>query len=227
MGLDMNIYKNKTVKTERGERFKRTVEITEVLYLRKANQIHKYIVENFADGVDECQEIGMEIDDIKDLKERCEQVVKGSKLVDGWNYYNDSSSRWLSEADEVELAEKKNNRFESTGKCSVMVLSVGDYIYDNDHCAEKVEKIEKRDDKYLVRCGVECREKVIKNPELAENLLPTQAGFFFGDTTYNENYIDDLKEYIRQADEIIADYDNEIANGTDKYDLDYTYEASW
>lgn len=43
----------------------------------------------------------------------------------------------------------------------------------------------------------------------------------------NTLIIEDLKEYIRQADEIIADYENEIANGTDKYDLDYTYQASW
>lgn len=48
----MYIYKNKTVEHDRDRR-ERTVKISEVLYLRKANQIHHYIVENFADGRDE------------------------------------------------------------------------------------------------------------------------------------------------------------------------------
>lgn len=226
MGLDMNIYKNKTVEHDRESR-ERTVKISEVLYLRKANQIHHYIVENFGNGIDECQEICMDIDDIKTLNDICKRIVKESKLKEDWVYYKNTSSRWLDEKNKVELAEKEGDKFVKAGESDGLWLEVGEYIYENDHCASKVEEIEKRDGKYLVRCGQEGREKVITNPELAKELLPTQAGFFFGDTNYTEYYIEDLKEYIRQADEIIADYENEIANGTDKYDLDYTYQASW
>ena len=33
----------------------------------------------------------------------------------------------------------------------------------------------------------------IKDPTIAEKLLPTAEGFFFGSTDYNQYYIDDLK----------------------------------
>lgn len=226
MGLDIYINKKKTVENDRDKR-ERTVKISGVLYLRKANQIHRYFVENFAGGRDECQEICIDIEGIKTLNDICKRIVKESNLKEGWVYYKNTSSRWLDEKDNIELAEKEGDKFVKAGESNGLWLEVGEYIYENDHCASKVEEIEKRDGKYLVRCGQEGREKVITNPELAKELLPTQAGFFFGDTNYGEYYLDDLKEYIRQADEIIADYENEIANGTDKYDLDYTYQASW
>lgn len=226
MGLDMNIYKNKTVEHDRDRR-ERTVKISEVLYLRKANQIHHYIVENFADGKDECQEICIDIDDIKTLNDICKRIVKESKLADGWAYYEYMGSRRMPEDSVVKLAEKDGLKFVVKGECSASMLDEGDYIYNDEKHGDKVEAIDKTDGKVVVRFGNECVEKIIANPELAKELLPTQAGFFFGDTNYNEYYIDDLKEYIRQADEIIADYENEIANGTDKYDLDYTYQASW
>ena len=226
MGLDMNIYKNKTVEHDRESR-ERTVKISEVLYLRKANQIHRYIVENFADGRDECQEICMDIDDIKTLNDICKRIVKESKLADDWVYYGNSTSRRVSKGGTVELAEKKDLRFVRVGGVAPSDIKVGDYIWGSETSADKVESIDEDEDTFLFRCGSECVAKVITNPELAKELLPTQAGFFFGDTEYSEYYIYDLKEYIRQADEIISDYENEIANGTDKYDLDYTYQASW
>lgn len=226
MGLDMNIYKNKTVEYDRDMR-ERTVKISEVLYLRKANQIHHYIVENFADGKDECQEISMDIEDIKKLNELCKRIVKESKLEGDWIYYDHTCSRWLDKGNGIALAEKKGNKFVKVGECSASMLNVGDYIYQGENNADKVESIEKRDDRYFVQCGSEYWTEIIKNPELAKNELPTQEGFFFGDTNYTKFYLDDLKEYSRQADEIIADYENEIKSGVKAYDIDYTYQASW
>lgn len=40
-------------------------------------------------------------------------------------------------------------------------------------------------------------EQVLKDMSLAEKLLPTQEGFFFGNTEYDEDYIYDLKETIK------------------------------
>ena len=36
----------------------------------------------------------------------------------------------------------------------------------------------------------------VVNPEVAEELLPTTAGFFFGSTNYDQWYIEDIKETI-------------------------------
>ena len=49
--------------------------------------------------------------------------------------------------------------------------------------------------------------EVLCNPDLAEELLPTQSGFFFGGTEYDEFYIEDLQETIKQIDKILETTD--------------------
>lgn len=49
----------------------------------------------------------------------------------------------------------------------------------------------------LQELAAEC-QKVLDNPKLAAEALPTQGGFFFGSTDYDENYVDDLKSTVEQ-----------------------------
>jgi len=59
-------------------------------------------------------------------------------------------------------------------------------------------------------------EAVQAHPELAPRLLPTQEGFFFGSTEYDEGYFEDLaltKEILDQA----------LANA----DAEFEYTSSW
>lgn len=59
-------------------------------------------------------------------------------------------------------------------------------------------------------------EEILRNPKEAENLLPTQEGFFFGSTEYDDWYIQDLKDTI------------EIINRALSQDFDYfLYHSSW
>lgn len=60
-------------------------------------------------------------------------------------------------------------------------------------------------------------KKVKENPELASELLPTQAGFFFGNTEYGEWYMDDIDATIKILKPIIRGKDTS----------DYYYQASW
>ncbi len=54
-----------------------TIEIKfEVGYWRKANQIHKWFVDNCQEGVDECQEAYVSRNKLKELKRLCEEVLK-------------------------------------------------------------------------------------------------------------------------------------------------------
>jgi hypothetical protein len=48
---------------------------------------------------------------------------------------------------------------------------------------------------------------IIENPTIASILLPTTSGFFFGNTGYNEWYINDLKETIDIIDKVLAETD--------------------
>ena len=60
--------------------------------------------------------------------------------------------------------------------------------------------------------------KVIKDSSVAEQLLPSASGSFFGNTDYNEWYVDDLK-YTKEVLESI------LAKEEDKGS--YYYQSSW
>lgn len=54
--------------------------------------------------------------------------------------------------------------------------------------------------------------EVFNNTELAKELLPTTDGFFFGSTTYDKWYKEDLEKTIEQIDSILksTDFDTEL-----------------
>lgn len=64
---------------------------------------------------------------------------------------------------------------------------------------------------------MEAGEYVV-NPEVARELLPTQSGFFFGSTDYDQWYIDDLK-YTKEVLEGILSREDD--------DGEYYYQSSW
>ena len=60
---------------------------------------------------------------------------------------------------------------------------------------------------------------VVTNAEEIEELLPTQGGFFFGGTEYDEWYMRDIDSTIEQLEPYITD---------EKYKFDeFEYRASW
>jgi len=61
--------------------------------------------------------------------------------------------------------------------------------------------------------------RVFDHPSLAEELLPSQAGFFFGSTDYDDWYMTDIKLTIDQIDKILKPIKNDYA--------DFIYRASW
>ena len=63
-----------------------------------------------------------------------------------------------------------------------------------------------------------CKD-VLANKDKAKELLPTQAGFFFGSTDYDEYYFEDLQDTIDKLTPFI----------TDPYweKWDFYYQSSW
>jgi hypothetical protein len=53
-----------------------------VMYWRKANAIHKWFVDNWAEGVDDCRPISINVDDLEELKNLCEQVAQDHSKAD-------------------------------------------------------------------------------------------------------------------------------------------------
>lgn len=59
----------------------------------------------------------------------------------------------------------------------------------------------------------------VLNPEVCEELLPTQCGFFFGSTNYDEFYIDDIKETVSILTKVLEE------TNFDEYKI--YYSSSW
>lgn len=64
----------------------------------------------------------------------------------------------------------------------------------------------------------------IENPEVCEELLPTEDGCFFGSTAYDEYYMCDIDNTIKMLDEILKE-EKEL-NKMGIYS-DYYYQSSW
>lgn len=75
------------------------------------------------------------------------------------------------------------------------------------------------DPKHIEELLATVRE-VLDNPKLAENMLPTQGGFFFGSTEYDEYYFSEL----RHTEEMLA---NVLGFVRDNPGYHLYYQSSW
>lgn len=81
-----------------------------------------------------------------------------------------------------------------------------------DECQE-VEVTREKMEELLNEC-----KAVVVNPKEGPKHLPTQSGFFFGSTEYDEYYMEDIKNTIEILESELQDPDD----GTKYY-----YQSSW
>jgi hypothetical protein len=93
-----------------------------------------------------------------------------------------------------------------------------------DICKQVKESLEKSGKKTVkVKVGWQGKKdlfedvEVYSDTELAEELLPTQPGFFFGGTEYDQWYVQGLDETINQIEPLLKE----------EGDGDFYYQASW
>ena len=71
-------------------------------------------------------------------------------------------------------------------------------------------------------------QKVLDDNTLADSLLPTGAGFFFGGTDYDEYYFSDLKDTIKVIDATLEKFFTEkLDDGTVYSKWEVKYQSSW
>ena len=99
--------------------------------------------------------------------------------------------------------------------------------YGEDDCKEYTVYPEQ-----LVELRDLCR-KVLATKEEAERLLPTQSGFFFGGTEYDDWYFSDL-EYTARAIQMALEHVKEVEKGWSfehekepGWRVRFTYRSSW
>ena len=64
-------------------------------------------------------------------------------------------------------------------------------------------------------------EDVLKDHSKAEELLPTESGFFFGSTEYDEYYYEDIKNTIEMIKPLIDSKSDRVQ------ELSFYYHSSW
>jgi len=62
-------------------------------------------------------------------------------------------------------------------------------------------------------------QRILADNTLAQSLLPTTSGFFFGSTDYNGWYYSDLKDTVSQIDSVL--------NNKKFADCEFIYHSSW
>ena len=114
-------------------------------YWRKANQIHRWFVENVQGGEDECNPFPASRGKLQELAKACSFVLGRSELEDGRIHIGTRAT------------------------------------------AAGVEE--------MYEDG-----KVVVEPAVAQEILPTASGFFFGGTEYDEWYVQDLEGTVLQIE---------------------------
>ena len=72
---------------------------------------------------------------------------------------------------------------------------------------------------------LETCKKVLADHSLAKSLLPTQAGFFFGSTNYDEDYFKDVEDTIKIIEPVLQFAKHKLEN--QEYEWEIYYQASW
>lgn len=98
-----------------------------------------------------------------------------------------------------------------------------------------VDNIQKGEDdckEYYVEWGyfeklIDLCKQVLENHDLADELLPSQSGFFFGSTDYNEYYFKDLEHTVEIYDELFKETLVSGRTGETYLDGYLYYNSSW
>lgn len=143
----------------------------EIVYWRKANAIHSYLIENSLESDEvgsyddyNCKYLTILSETLIDLRDRCQLILDKSEIVDG----------------DIEASR---------------IFKDGEVI------------------------PVYVEGEIIKDSDIAEELLPTRGGFFHGSIDYDEYYIDSLKYTIQELNELFEQ------DGCDNYI--YLYYPYW
>lgn len=222
MGLDMYLYKTKKVEGFSAMDYAYADEALD--YKRekaKAKEVGEKFKETLASwGVPENMTL-----------EKAEVLESEYKSVG--NYFE-----WFSIFDEVGYWRKANhihawfvNKVQGgTDDCSYYFVTEDQFLELKETCEKVVAlnpypTIEEEDDLFyasastLIESGVISKEDYKELEAKLEEIMPTQAGFFFGGTDYCPCYFDDVKETLEIANKVLenGDFDKEV----------YLYHSSW
>lgn len=83
MGLDMYLIRKRKTNKQKIESFDWWEAKSEIAYWRKANQVHKWFVDNIQNGNDDCGYYKVTKNQLQDLIDKCKEILHNVELIDG------------------------------------------------------------------------------------------------------------------------------------------------
>ena len=196
MGLDIFIHKVKNVRNSKNEPLKSIKEYAEINEQRAKDKIKAFAdtcikdLESLKDNAESYKVAYDKIFNVKikdytkcywiveKMQERVHSVQEVKEFFDDFIYYP-----------EVDAYFRKVN----------FIYKYFQYKLEDEQCF--IEKEDLLD--IIERC-----EQVLADDTKAEELLPTQCGFFFGSTDYDDYYFDDVADCKKQMEHLLEDFDD-------------------
>ena len=247
MGLDMYLYSVKRVSDETINNIKNNIKsgnkysdiVDEFYYLEFSETEQKFIIEGKENVKSIVQEIEIPTECLN--YQRAFEDKYPNKKFDDYNlggyhfdqyaitrflynkYTNDRLDLVITDIDRIKYTDINNIKFfvweedevkywRKANQIREWFVKNTNYSTDND-C--QYHKLKKNDLELLVS---DCK-KVLDNHDLAEVLLPTKSGFFFGSTEYDDWYFDTIEETYNDVKRILNTFDFE--------NRDIYYYESW
>lgn len=161
-------------------------------YWRKANAIHQWFVENVQEGVDDCGHYYVKLEQLAELRDICQRILDAGKEKKKNSDENDITVQ----LDEVLEAQVESALSDNGPKVEHPLggLGVEFVVTDDPDLLAQIDAWNEQNPPQLM---------TYDQVELAEELLPTQSGFFFGSTEYDQGYIWDLENTIEICNRVL------------------------
>lgn len=198
MGLDIFIHKVKNVRNSKCEPLKSIKEYAEINAQRAKDKIKAF--------ADTC------IKDLESLKDNAESYKVAYDKIFNVKIKEYTKCYWI--------VEKMQERVHSVQEVKEFFDDFIDFYYpEEDAYFRKVNFIYKyfqyklEDEQCFIEKEdlldiIERCEKVLADDTQAEELLPTQCGFFFGSTDYDDYYFDNVADCKKQMEHLLEDFDD-------------------
>lgn len=215
-----------------------TDEEVSICYWRKFNALHGYFTRHFCEADDDdLEDMFLSVEDIKNTIELLKLVLRKVSIKSGEVNSGEVAMVYASgdkiktargdiitvdelrEGDEVDKAGyrfgiKSRGDFESFGDAKMRCIDI-----------ESITGKAVGEKTFFVIYAFIKIGQVIENPEICEELFPSIRGPFFGNTEYNEGYLEDVKDTIKKLSVVIKDHYNLVKAGIKEDDIIYCYRA--
>jgi hypothetical protein len=152
-----------------------------------------------------------------------DMYLEARKFVSGWNHRPEEERElYKNIVESVGMGHVQDDRF-ATVNVNVGYWRKANHIHDwfvnNVQDGEDDCKSYHVSREQLMEL-IEICERVHRSgdPDLAEELLPTASGFFFGDTQYDEYYFEETERTAKMLGKLVAEAPT---------DVDFYYSSSW